>query len=259
MTHRNWFVGTLSAAILASATLAAQAQSVKKSVDEGDPPPIHGFSVSLVLGDMQGASTPDNLPTGAKKALADLRDFLPFKSYRLLDTQWILCCGSSKGGGKSPAVSGRLRGFEEQLYAFFIDFGYTAPRLSIRFSLREESFTKKLTDAKASQELIDLLSQKQQEKEAIEAVLAVQRKQLGPKHPEIMSLEGKVERLKAETEEKSRALGGKGAVIDSTFSMDVGETVVIGTSSLKADKALIAVLTAARRPGSQTTTVGEKR
>jgi hypothetical protein len=239
---------------VASATLAAHAQSVKKSVDEGDPPPIHGFSVSLVLGDMQGASTPDNLPTGAKKALSDLRDFLPFKSYRLLDTQWILCCGSSKGGGKAPAVAGRLRGFEEQLYAFFIDFGYTAPRLSIRFSLREEPFAKKLTA-----EYVDSLAQKQQEKEAIEAVLSVQKKQLSPKHPDIISLEGKLERLKAETEEKSRALGGKGAVIDSTFSMDVGETVVIGTSSLKADKALIAVLTAARKPGSQTASVGEKR
>ena len=52
--------------------------------------------------------------------------------------------------------------------------------------------------------------------------------------------------------------GGKTAIIDSTFSMDIGETVVIGTSSLKGDKAVIALLTAARRP-TQQTTLGEKR
>jgi hypothetical protein len=33
-------------------------------------------------------------------------------------------------------------------------------------------------------------------------------------------------------------------VIDTSFSMDVGETVVVGTSRLKGDKALIALLTA---------------
>ena len=41
------------------------------------------------------------------------------------------------------------------------------------------------------------------------------------------------------------------AVIDSTFLMDVGETVVIGTSSVKGDKALVALLTAAPRAGAK--------
>ena len=34
------------------------------------------------------------------------------------------------------------------------------------------------------------------------------------------------------------------AIIDTSFTMDVGETVVVGTSRLKGDKALIALLTA---------------
>ena len=42
----------------------------------------------LVLGDLQAGSTPDNVPPAAKKALADMKDFLPYKSYRLLDSQW---------------------------------------------------------------------------------------------------------------------------------------------------------------------------
>jgi hypothetical protein len=36
--------------------------------------------------------------------------------------------------------------------------------------------------------------------------------------------------------------------MDSTFSIAVGETVVIGTSRLKGEKALIALLTAATKP-----------
>jgi hypothetical protein len=66
--------------------------------------------------------------------------------------------------------------------------------------------------------------------------------------------------LRRQVEELMRAAGGvKSAIIDSTFSMDIGETVVIGTSSLKGDKALIALLTAARRGTHQTSTLGEKR
>jgi hypothetical protein len=39
-----------------------------------------------------------------------------------------------------------------------------------------------------------------------------------------------------------------GSIMDSTFSIAVGETVVIGTSRLKGEKALIALLTAAGKP-----------
>jgi hypothetical protein len=35
-----------------------------------------------------------------------------------------------------------------------------------------------------------------------------------------------------------------GRLIDTTFNMDVGETVVVGTSRLQGDKALIVLLTA---------------
>lgn len=40
------------------------------------------------------------------------------------------------------------------------------------------------------------------------------------------------------------------SIMDSTFSIALGETVVIGTSRLKGDQALIALLTAARKPGA---------
>lgn len=38
--------------------------------------------------------------------------------------------------------------------------------------------------------------------------------------------------------------------MDSSFSIALGETVVIGTSRLNGDQALIALLTAAAKPGA---------
>jgi hypothetical protein len=260
--------------MVAGAAASASGQSAKKSVDIIESPSVHGFSVTLVLGDMRGASTPDNLPPGAKKALADMRDFLPYKSYRLLDTQWILCCGSSKIG---TGVSGRLRGVSQvestmpvpvPVYSFAVTVlgvSGAGTQLSVRFLLNDGTESTKNLTSKLSEEdaLFDVLVGNKQEQEAVEAMLADARRQYNAQHPTVKELELKLREItKAQTVTLARARGGsgKGAVIDSTFSMNLGETVVIGTSSLKGEKALIALLTAVRRPGSQTEpTQGEKR
>src|SRR4026208_746753 len=106
MTHRSRFCAALTCVLLVASTMAT-AQQPKSSSSVAGPPRVRVFSVALVLGDLQGSAKADNVPEGARKALADLRDFLPYKSYRLLDTQWILCCGSTKVGA---GISGRLRG-----------------------------------------------------------------------------------------------------------------------------------------------------
>ena len=121
-------------AVLAAVTLAlaaapagaqqapAEAAPVKKTPSsEAAPPkmvpapysssaiPRRGFNVVLLLGDMQGVDAQDSIPVAARKALSDMKDFLPYKSYRLLDTQWII------GGTSGPALT-RLRGADEQEY-----------------------------------------------------------------------------------------------------------------------------------------------
>jgi hypothetical protein len=193
-------------AVATGAGASAQSPYAAKPIETVNSSAVRGFSVALVLGDMQGALTPDNMPNGARKALVDLRDFLPYKSYRLLDTQWLLCCGDSKAG-----ISGRLRGLDDQTYGFIVDvLGVHGSKLSLRFSLRDDVFKK---PGKPGDILED-----------------VARPPAPPKGP----------------------------ILDSTFSMEVGETVVIGTSALKGDKALIALLTAAPR-NSSTSTQGEKR
>lgn len=269
MTHRGAIAGVCAWVVIASAG-SASAQSAKRPGEGLDTPNVHGFSVTLVLGDMQGASTPDNLPAGAKKALADMRDFLPYKSYRLLDTQWILCCGSSKVG---TGVSGRLRGVSQlesssipmpvPLYSFAVTvLGVSGPQLSVRFVLNDGAESKNVSQKLGEEEaLLDVLARQAQQIEQTEILLADARKQLTPKHPQVKELESHLNEMK-ERAVKSRAGGGggKGAVLDSTFSMNIGETVVIGTSSLKGEKALIALLTAVRRPGSQSETMqGEGR
>ena len=203
----------------------ATAQQPKSSSSVAGTPSVQGFSVALVLGDLQGSAKADNVPEGARKALADLRDFLPYKSYRLLDTQWILCCGSTKVG---TGISGRLRGVsqalgpDEQEYPFNVNLvGVSGSQLSVRFVMTDGAGPlKKSTMPKPSPD---------------DTEKAVPR-------------EKELEKMQRQVEEIARAAGSKGTIIDSTFSMDIGETVVIGTSSLKGDKALIAVLTAAKRP-----------
>jgi hypothetical protein len=57
---------------------------------------------------------------------------------------------------------------------------------------------------------------------------------------EILVLQRQLEKEKSQRTGPSR----RRAVIDTAFRMDVGETVVVGTSRIKGDKALIALLTA---------------
>src|SRR5262245_50473946 len=99
-------------------------------------PGLQGFSLVLVLGDLYGgAAAPDNIPAAARAALADLKDFLPYKSYRLLDTAWIL--GSTT---QLFRATSRLRGVEEQTYEIALTsnpVGAPAPSLQVKFVMRE--------------------------------------------------------------------------------------------------------------------------
>jgi hypothetical protein len=51
---------------------------------------LRGFTVTLALGEIEGGRSSGTFTPAATKALADLKDFLPYKSYRPLDTVWML-------------------------------------------------------------------------------------------------------------------------------------------------------------------------
>src|SRR4026209_1776228 len=77
---------------------------------------LQGFSVVLVLGDVQDGPTSDNIPPGARTALADLKDFLPYRSYRVPHPTWGLASPTTR-----QAVTSRLRGLDEQDYEVVVD------------------------------------------------------------------------------------------------------------------------------------------
>jgi hypothetical protein len=55
-----------------------------------DESKLRGFIVTLALGEVEPGKTAGAFTPAATKALADLKDFLPYRSYRLLDTVWML-------------------------------------------------------------------------------------------------------------------------------------------------------------------------
>src|SRR5262245_47597728 len=69
-------------------------------------PVQRGFSVVVLLGETQAAASGESLPPAPalRKALNDVKDFLPYKSYKTLDTQWL------RGG------STRMKGLDDQEY-----------------------------------------------------------------------------------------------------------------------------------------------
>jgi hypothetical protein len=227
--------------------LPAQRRAVAVPVavpDDGSPRP-QAFSVSLVLGDMQAVSGPDNVPAAARRALTDVKDFLPYKAYRLLDSQWTLCCGRPEMG--SSRIVSRLRGPDDQDYSIELDPRNAGNgKWSVHFSLWEPR-------AERIETAVTPMRSLEQQRVELEHQLAELRKTNGDSHPDVVRLRRRLESLDSQSVESRRddfarrtltASMPRRAVIDTSFTMDVGETVVVGTSRLKGDKALIALLTA---------------
>jgi hypothetical protein len=212
-----------------------RATTQRAHADERDQNAPQAFSVVLVLGDMQATTTQDNVPAAARKALADMKDFLPYKSYRLLDAQWTLCCGSYP-------ITSRLKGAEEQEYELQLSASLTNPgRVTVRFSLSDAGI-----ESEGSPEARAKLSEIQRRIAQLRGEYdaggdgSANRQKRQRTSAEIVALQQQASELKRTPARASRSRG----IIDTSFRMDVGETVVVGTSRTKGDKALIALLTA---------------
>ena len=144
-----------------------------------------GYSIVLLLGETQGGTTTgEGLSAPARKALADIKDFLPYKSYRTLDTQWLAGAESSPN---DRSDTGRLRGPDNQEYDFQL------------WSLGGRPHTRAF--------------------------------RLLPVAP-VTSLPNPLL---------------NSVLLNTTFDIYVGETVVVGTSRLQGDKALVVLVTAVPR------------
>jgi len=197
----------------------------------------NGFSVVLLLGDTQGAASGDGLPVvaGQRKALADVKDFLPYKSYKVLDTQWL------------RSGSTRIKGLDDQEYDLEVtDMDLVIPSpvrrsgvVKVAFKLQEvglvadgrEDFAR-LSQAATLEKMLAL---KEQE------LAAFKTGRFNGSNPQtIGATEIEIARLKKEIR-----LARARKLIDSTFEMSPGETVVVGTSKTGGgDKGLVVLLTA---------------
>ncbi len=240
---------------------------------------MQGFSVVLVMGDLQGTSATDDVPVAARKALTDMREFLPYKSYRLFDAGWLMCCGddtrptSAERRVWSEPSNLALRGPDEQEYEVKLYTSRTdTGRVLVRFVLFrlgspvEAAASNQAASRTFQRRLADLEDRAQlQQKQVAEArrrveVGAAPATEVTKMEVELRAMQREIEELK----ERIASGGGKSsapretaprfgpsAVIDTSFTMDVGETVVVGASRPRgATKALIALVTAVPRGGT---------
>jgi hypothetical protein len=141
------------------------------------------FQVVLVRGAISGPEELVGIPKNAEKAIRDVRDFLPFKSYKLLDSALVRIDDSGKI---------RLDGIPPQQY-------------DVRVAWRPASANK----------------------------LTIWDFAVVPVHAP-----GAIPLGKGVAPEAERP------IIDTTFTIDVGETIVVGSSKLGGDVALVVLFTA---------------
>jgi hypothetical protein len=257
-------VWAMPAALAARQQASGQRPSAQPMAPRQSQPAPLGFSVVLVVGDLQAGGGEDDVPPAARRALSDMKDFLPYKSYKLVDAAWII--------GTNRAAS-RLKGPDDREYELEIvssgalrsnqltQAGANENRISVGFSLRDAGSAR---------------SEDGGEGAASEAEGAQLRAQLGalrdrlrdvrtrntPDHPsvraieeQIRELEGRMSAVRTTSEQRrvqSNARAAGRSVINTSFAMDIGETVVVGTSRMSGNsKALIALLTAVPQKGTK--------
>jgi hypothetical protein len=154
----------------------------------------------------------------------------------------------------------RLRGPEEQDYEVVLGTGRgDGGRVSVRFTLRDAgggSEEAHVSEVAASQK------ERDREVEKIEReITRLQQKLVEARSSNQDNVAREVKSELEAMERRKRSVANfrysrsARTVIDTTFSMDVGETVVVGTSRLKANsKALIALLTAVPAKGGRGST-----
>lgn len=174
---------------------AAVHEKIARALAEQDALPLtQSFQVLLLSAGNKPGTSGLEIPANAQKALADLKGFLPFKSYQLLDAVWMRATQDRLTVGR---ISGR-GGVDYQVRLRFRNLGNPKDRNLFvdAFSLMEQPSTPK------------------------------------PSAPDTK-------------EGGSIAPPSSRALIDTSFGLKGGETIVVGTSKIDGtDEALVVLLTA---------------
>jgi hypothetical protein len=177
-------------------------EKLTRALARADEPRTQSFQLTLLAADKRAGGMAPELSKPAQQALADLKDFLPYPSYRLLDIAWL----RTTAGAEAHLVGDRDTPYSAEL--FFTRIGDPAAR-----ELLVESFVLRAAVADSSRP-------------------APAAAKPAPEAP-VRSWE---------------------TLIKTTFSMHVGETVVVGTSKLGGEtSALVVLLTAVPDPAAART------
>ena len=167
-------------------------ERIARALAQRDAAPLtQSFQLLLLAASTKAKPGTPEVPASAQKALSDLKDFLPFKSYQLLDSAWLRTTQDRVTEGRVMGQQGtaygvRLRFRSTGDDSLFVDF----------FDLKEEASTRKPPS-------------KDQEGQPVAAPRAAQD------------------------------------LISTTFGLEKGETIVVGTSKVDGtDEALVVLLTA---------------
>ena len=94
------------AAAQTAPTPAPQPRSAPRSAEAPTPQPTAGrtftFQLVLLVADTTGPNRYENVPANAQKALEDVKGFLPYTSYRLLDLAWMRSSGTAEAQMSGP-------------------------------------------------------------------------------------------------------------------------------------------------------------
>ena len=166
--------------------------------------------INLLAASKSGDSDLSDLPINTRKAIEDIKDFLPFKSYKILDTSLVRALVTS------PRRGGRM--------AKTFMTGPDGAKLQIELSLTGEKNSNELYVHRfeVGQDIMSRFRPM--------PLTPEQERQVNPGAPAIAP--------RAE-------LLDMGALISTSFTATVGQTVVVGSSRLNGgDEALIVLFTA---------------
>jgi len=194
----------------------------------------NGFSVVLLLGETQGNTAGDGLPPapGVRKALADVKDFLPYRGYKTLDSQWL------------RSGTTHMKGLDDQEY----DVEVTDVDLIQPSGLSKLAGTMRV--AFRLQEVGAPMNSSEEYGRSIQAAeMEKQRAGLVAQLPNAQGAMVQEQKARIERLDKQLRLVRARKLIDTQFEMMAGETVVVGTSKIGGDKGLVVLLTAVAAGG----------
>lgn len=117
---------------------AVQEKIARALAREDRQPRTHGFQILLLTASLKPGGGGVEVPANVQKALADLKGFLPYKSYEVLDTAWL--SGTQERDMEAHLVDHQGAGYQVELR--FHDTGSAADRSLFvdAFRLRAEPF-----------------------------------------------------------------------------------------------------------------------